>query len=513
MPERDPDSVLLEAVARHRDKDAFTALMRRYERDLFKLANFLTRNAASAEEAVQDAMLQVWRRASQFEHRGEGSVRSWLLRVTANESIRIARSRARADRRTERAAERRPEPEQRSPDDSAEQRELLGALRRKMGELPDAERELVALYYGVGLNQKSVAEALNLSQQVVSYRLKAVLDRLREDLLKAGFAAALPLFDLPGLGLDGVLSEPAEVPAGLADRAASLLSRESARSGRAAARGSLAPYGIAAALVLAIGAGGWLLSARDPAAGATTPAPAVRPAAPTEDAPHEETFQRRWDFNDGKAHPDGLVLGDGIVLEPAGGPDGSACLKSNSARAEILLKFDPMPKLPLRIRFRQRLVGLPGKETGFVLPGWTDTSLKVFSIFRNLGVIFDVDAKATPWCTSECYISEHFLDQWLDGKRTNLNYVELRAQRGLLISIRGQFLIDDLEINAIEPQQTPDLAAFREAIATIPPESRVAGTYALPQLPSPYPGKTVRLEFLRCRSEAQAPEAKDGERP
>lgn len=276
--ERDEDGILLAAVAEHRDRAAFAKLVDCHQQALFSLAQYLAPDRARAEEVVQDALLQAWSRADRFEYLGPGSVRAWLLRVTANEGIRAARSRDREARRIKRVEAQSSPLEAVTVEHSAERRELLDALRAKLNELSGADREMVALYYGAGLDQKSIAEHLQLTQQAVSYRLKRVLETLREGLLKGGFAAAVPLLDSADLG--GALHGGAEVPSGFADRVAFLVARGSVRSMRAGAIVS-APYAVMGALLL-LGVGGavWWQAQYRVAVPVETEAPSAVPAAP-----------------------------------------------------------------------------------------------------------------------------------------------------------------------------------------------------------------------------------------
>lgn len=293
VTERDEDGELLAAVAERRDRAAFAQLVERHQQALFALAQYLAHDRARAEEAVQDALLQVWNRADRFEYLGPGSVRAWLLRVTANESIRAARSHEREARRVKRAEAQRPPAEPDAPPGWAERRELLAALRAKLEELSGADRKMVALYYGVGLDQQSIAAQLDLSQQAVSHRLKRVLETLRESLTQGGFAAALPLLDTADLG--GALHGGAEIPEGFADRVAFSLARESVRSMRVAAIGG-ASYAALTALLL-LGAGGvvWWQAHRRAAVPTEGEPPAAAPAPPVAKLAEEIVYTDTFD--------------------------------------------------------------------------------------------------------------------------------------------------------------------------------------------------------------------------
>jgi len=64
------------------DESAFVEIMRRYHNRLFSLAHNLLRNAADAEEIVQDAFIRAHRGLANF--RGDSSLATWLYRIALN---------------------------------------------------------------------------------------------------------------------------------------------------------------------------------------------------------------------------------------------------------------------------------------------------------------------------------------------------------------------------------------------------------------------------------------------
>ena len=64
------------------DESAFVEIMKRYHNRLFSLAHNLLRNAADAEEIVQDAFIRAHRGLGNF--RGDSSLATWLYRIALN---------------------------------------------------------------------------------------------------------------------------------------------------------------------------------------------------------------------------------------------------------------------------------------------------------------------------------------------------------------------------------------------------------------------------------------------
>lgn len=135
------DGELLAAhVAGH--PDAFTEIVRRHRDRLWAVALKTTGDPEDAADALQDALISAYRRASQF--RGDSQVTTWLHRIVVNACL--DRLRRRSARRTvplpveEETGIPLPDPE-----DRIARRELQLDIAAALAELPDDQREAVAL--------------------------------------------------------------------------------------------------------------------------------------------------------------------------------------------------------------------------------------------------------------------------------------------------------------------------------------------------------------------------------
>lgn len=79
-----PDAELVQRAARG-DGHAFAAIMRRYNRRLFRTARAILASDAEAEDALQEAYLHAWRGLGSF--RAEAKLSTWLTRIVANEAL------------------------------------------------------------------------------------------------------------------------------------------------------------------------------------------------------------------------------------------------------------------------------------------------------------------------------------------------------------------------------------------------------------------------------------------
>ena len=74
------------------ERDAFNALLRRYHRQLYRLAMLTSRSPEDAADSLQDALLSAHRTAPGFRH--DASVSSWLYRIVVNACLdRLRRNR------------------------------------------------------------------------------------------------------------------------------------------------------------------------------------------------------------------------------------------------------------------------------------------------------------------------------------------------------------------------------------------------------------------------------------
>src|SRR5258706_12426454 len=83
----------LAARAAAGDEPAFEALVIRYQARVFLLARRLTGNDGDAQDALQDAFLQVHRHLPSF--RGEARFSTWLYRIATNAALMLRPTRDR----------------------------------------------------------------------------------------------------------------------------------------------------------------------------------------------------------------------------------------------------------------------------------------------------------------------------------------------------------------------------------------------------------------------------------
>ena len=185
--DRHPDEILVERV-RGGDVAAYDALVRKYERQIFRIAQNVTQHREDAEDVMQDAFLKAYEKLDQF--KGNAKFYTWLVRIAVNESLMRLRKRRAGkmvsideDLETEEGtvprdlADWAPNPEQ-----NYNQAELAEILRKTIQGLPQGFRLVFVLRDVEGLSTEETAEALGLSVPAVKSRLLRARLQLRERL-------------------------------------------------------------------------------------------------------------------------------------------------------------------------------------------------------------------------------------------------------------------------------------------------------------------------------------------
>lgn len=133
------------------DTDAFERLYDRYASLALRVARSVCVDARRAEEATEEAFLEIWRGRAGY-RAGGGSVKAWALTVVRRRALDLARR------------------------DGAEG--LHGLMKR----LPDAQAEVIALAFFGGLTHTEIADRLSLPEGTVKGRMRLGMHKLRDDM-------------------------------------------------------------------------------------------------------------------------------------------------------------------------------------------------------------------------------------------------------------------------------------------------------------------------------------------
>src|SRR5919107_2772358 len=159
------------------DDQALSGLYNRYSRPVYATGIRLLGDAHLAEELVQDAFTNVWRRALSFDS-SRASFATWLYRITRNGAVDLNRRRQvrplSAGEEPLRNMSGGPEPEA-----SVDGWDVARALSR----IPEEHREVLTLAYFQGLSQREISRRTGIPLGTIKSRNTAALKRLHLSLV------------------------------------------------------------------------------------------------------------------------------------------------------------------------------------------------------------------------------------------------------------------------------------------------------------------------------------------
>ena len=140
---------------------------------VFNYFRFRLGREADVEDLTARTFEKAWRARAQY-RRDLAGFSTWLFKIAENVRIDFQRSKQHLpiDAVEEPAADGTPETD-------AERESDLQRLSRLTRDLPDRERELIALKYGAGINNRQIAQLTGLSESNVGTILHRVVQTLR----------------------------------------------------------------------------------------------------------------------------------------------------------------------------------------------------------------------------------------------------------------------------------------------------------------------------------------------
>ena len=174
------DLTLLQRVTRG-DADALEQLYERHGGALERHLQGMVRDAAAADDLLQEVFLRVWERAAQFS--GSGTPRSWLYRIASNLALNHLDA---VRRRRQQSLDPGPEGDDDgdsplpawlvdeaaiAPDAALERLELQRLVRGVVDTLPLDKRHVIHLVYDANLEISQVAARLGVPEGTIKSRL------------------------------------------------------------------------------------------------------------------------------------------------------------------------------------------------------------------------------------------------------------------------------------------------------------------------------------------------------
>jgi RNA polymerase sigma-70 factor (ECF subfamily) len=190
-----PDDRLLIERAQTGDREAFEALVHRYDRDVLRIALNILHKPDDARDVYQEAFLKIYKNLHRF--RFECSFYTWMYRIVTNVCLDFLRRRKSRpeDQAPELALQKNGEPSgadffDRQQDTGAAsnpERRLMGMeigarISNALQRLTPRERMVFEMKHYQGLKLRAIGDALGTSEETVKNSLFRATRKLREQL-------------------------------------------------------------------------------------------------------------------------------------------------------------------------------------------------------------------------------------------------------------------------------------------------------------------------------------------
>ncbi len=179
LTERDRLADCVEQIARSRSRAAFSEIFAYFAPRLKSYLVRLGSEASSAEEIMQEVMLNVWRKAEQYD-RSQASVSTWIFRIARNRRIDSLRRLNKPELDAEDPMLRPADPE--TPDITVNRAQIETQVRDAIETLPEDQLALLKAAFYEGLSHSEIAKQYELPLGTVKSRIRLAFTRLRGSL-------------------------------------------------------------------------------------------------------------------------------------------------------------------------------------------------------------------------------------------------------------------------------------------------------------------------------------------
>ena len=184
MDQHDNDIALVKRV-QNGDKQAFNLLVQKYQFRIKHLVGRFVKDSSEQEDVVQESFIKAYRAISRF--RGDSAFYTWLYRIAVNTSKNYLVAAGRrppaqdviADEFTSVGGSDRLV-ESNSPEEIAQNDELVEAIRQSISSLPDELKEAIQLREFDGLSYEDIATIMDCPIGTVRsriFRARATIER------------------------------------------------------------------------------------------------------------------------------------------------------------------------------------------------------------------------------------------------------------------------------------------------------------------------------------------------
>ncbi len=166
---------------------AFDELYRRHQAAAFRLARSLCRDEGRAQEAVQDAFMEVWNHPARYAAQ-RGAVAGWIMCIVRYRALDVVRRNVKHASHRADAGEIELHVAPGATALTVADRDEADRLTSLLATLPDRQQEVIALAFYGQLTHIEIAARLHLPPGTVKGRMRLGLQTLRGDLQQAEVA-------------------------------------------------------------------------------------------------------------------------------------------------------------------------------------------------------------------------------------------------------------------------------------------------------------------------------------
>jgi RNA polymerase sigma-70 factor (ECF subfamily) len=173
-----PSDIELVQEVRNGRRQAFTALMRRYQERVYWVARRIVGSHDDADDIVQETFVKAYLALGEF--RGDSSFFTWIYRIAVNLSLNALRKRQVLNYLHESELLSRILPSQDDPGKDLENSEIESALQRAVTTLPEKQKAVFVMRYYDEMTYEEIGRVLKTSVGGLKANYFHALRKVRE---------------------------------------------------------------------------------------------------------------------------------------------------------------------------------------------------------------------------------------------------------------------------------------------------------------------------------------------
>lgn len=156
-------------------------IYRQYSRFVFNVALRMLNNRTEAEDVVQEVFIKLQKSLSSF--KGESNIKTYMYRMTINQSIDLIRKHRSQASRIEKSW---------TGDGKTNNNEDLVLLDSLLEKLSEKQRAMILLYEIAGCSQREIAESMGISTGTVKSGISRAIKKMAKLARREAAVNALP---------------------------------------------------------------------------------------------------------------------------------------------------------------------------------------------------------------------------------------------------------------------------------------------------------------------------------